>query len=278
MLQEIIVRLFEIIWPSYSKYMQEQIEIIVPILVAILTGGFLMLFIENQHSSTSINNRYRFIMEPFYHKLSNYFKFVGTFRTYIRISDKKGEYVNEFSGLVNEMGHLAHDCIVTGQDYPIDYFKPKDLEKLCDDINNIWFYLDRKLNVLRQSLSYDEERANCFNKLGKEFLHEVSSKYDGKRWNMSLLMNVSGEFYTNVWQPLQHVPAYYEYWQEKAKEFSYLTIASLSGAIITLLLILLLRYLIPVWVFTLLTVLSMGLLSFTLYRMIKMHNLSSKLF
>ena len=258
--------------------MQEQVDIIVPILVAIITGGFLMLFIENQHVASSVNERYSFIMRPFYHKLSNYFKFVGTFSTYMRVKNKKGEYVSTFTGLVDKMGHLAHDCIMTGQDYPITYFKAEKLENLCNDINNIWFYLDRKYSVFKKYISYDTDRANLFNEIGNEYLNEVGKKYKGKTWDMPLLMAVSGDFYCNEWQPIQHIPYNYEYWKEKTAEFCKLTIACITVSLVTLVLLLLIRYFIPIWVFTLLTVISIGLLSFTLYKMIKINELSSNLF
>ena len=258
--------------------MQEQIDIIVPILVAILTGGFLMLFIENQHVTSSVNERYGFIMKPFYHKLSNYFKFVGTFRTYMQIKNKKGEYVETFTGLVDKMKHLAHDCIMTGQDYPISHFTAEKLDNLCDDINNIWYYLDRRSNSLLKSISYDSDRANLFNDLGEEYLYEVTHKYKGKVWDMSLLMSVSSEFFCNIWQPIQNVPFEYELWNNKTKSFQNLTIGCISIALGTLVLILLFRYFIPVGIFTLLTVAAIALLSYTVYKMIKLHELSSKLF
>ena len=278
MISDIIAKIFGIIWPPYCRYMQEQIDIIIPILVAILTGGFLMLFIENQHITSSVNERYNFIMKPFYHKLSNYFKFVGTFRTYMRIKNKKGEYVENFTGLVDKMGHLAHDCIMTGQDYPISYKKEKKLDSLCDDINNIWYYLDRRSNSLLKSISYDSDRASLFNELGEEYICEVTKKYKGKVWDLSLLKSVSGEFYCNIWQPIQNVPYEYELWNNKTKSFQYLTIGCISVALGTLVLILLFRYFIPVAFFTLLTVAAIVLLSYTVYKMIKLHQLSSKLF
>ena len=59
---------------SYYSAMEEQVSIIIPIIVALLTGGFIILFLENQHVGASVIERYHFIMQPFMHRLSNYFK------------------------------------------------------------------------------------------------------------------------------------------------------------------------------------------------------------
>lgn len=277
-LEDLLVRLYEVIWRSYCNYMEDQINIIIPILVAILTGGFLMLFIENQHVASSVNERYRFIMKPFYHKLSNYFKFVGSFATFMRIKDRKAEYVKTFESYVDQMGKLAHPCIMDGMDYPVTYFKAEKLEQICNDINQIWYFWDRKRNYMKDSISYETERAQYHIGLGREYLHEVLPKFDDKPWTMSLLMSVSGDFYCNIWQPIQNVPYHYEYWQERTKEFSNLTIACIAVALATLAIILLLRFFIPIWVITALTAVSMALLGITLWKMVKLNALSAKLF
>ena len=111
-----------------------------------------MLFIENQHVASSVNERYRFIMKPFYHKLSNYFKFVGSFATFMRVKDRKAEYVKTFESYVDQMGKLAHPCIMDGMDYPVTYFKAEQLEQICNDINQIWYFWDRKRNYMKDSI------------------------------------------------------------------------------------------------------------------------------
>ena len=62
-------------------------DYIITLLSAILTGGFLMLFIESQKLSASVIDRFQGIMKPFYHKLS----FVSSFRSAIIIDNVKGD-------------------------------------------------------------------------------------------------------------------------------------------------------------------------------------------
>lgn len=258
--------------------MQEEINIIVPILVAILTGGFLMLFIENQHVASSVNERYRFIMKPFYHKLSNYFKFVSCFTTFMHVKNRKAECVKDFESYVDQMSKLAYPCIMDGMDYPTTYFKAEKLEQICKDINQIWYFWDRKRNYMEDYISYDTESAQYHTDIGREYLHEVLPKLDGKPWNMNLLMSVSGDFFCSVWQPIHNVPFNYEFWQEKTKHFSNLTIACIAVALATLALILLFRFFIPIWVITALTAVSMTLLAITLWKMVQLNTLSTRLF
>ena len=53
---------------SYYSAMEEQVSIIIPIIVALLTGG-----LENQHIGANVIERYHFVMQPFMNRLSNYF-------------------------------------------------------------------------------------------------------------------------------------------------------------------------------------------------------------
>ena len=48
------------------------VDHVITLLSAILTGGVLMLFIESQKLSANVVERFQNIMKPFYHKLSCY--------------------------------------------------------------------------------------------------------------------------------------------------------------------------------------------------------------
>ena len=45
---------------SYYSAMEEQVSIIVSIITALLTGGFIILFLENQHVGANVIERYHF--------------------------------------------------------------------------------------------------------------------------------------------------------------------------------------------------------------------------
>ena len=91
---------------SYYSAMEEQVSIIITIIVALLTGGFIILFLENQHVGANVIERYHFVMQPFMHRLSNYFKFLSSAKVYFSINrgTKKddAEYVFLFNDLMDK--------------------------------------------------------------------------------------------------------------------------------------------------------------------------------
>ncbi|WP_216594338.1 hypothetical protein [Segatella maculosa] len=272
--------LIDKMWNSYCMFSNEHYSIAVTVLTALLTGGFLMLFIENRHIGDNVVNRYHFIMTPFMHRLSNFFKFISSAKIYYVINRADKEvYVHDFKSLLDKMGKYAHPCIMSGQDYPCSKFSAQELEMLCDDINRIWYYWDDKHNYMQGHYVYETDRAERFATLGHEYLKEVFPKeFDGEKFSMALISDVSGKFYTDVWQPIQHVPFQYEYWQKKDHKFKELSIFTICTSLITLALILLLRYLLPMWIPTLLVIICMASLGYTLFEMIKLDDLSKNIF
>lgn len=162
---------------SYYAAMEEQVSIIASIITALLTGGFIILFLDNQHVGATVIERYHFVMQPFMHRLSNYFKFLSSATTYFSITKgtkkDEAEYVFKFNDLMDKLGHYAYPCIMSGQDYPTSKFTAKQLENICNDINNVWYYWDRKHNYMIDYCSYDTRKAEQFCTLGKECLKEV---------------------------------------------------------------------------------------------------------
>ena len=67
--------------------MNSSIQIAVDILSALLTGGFLLFFIETMHIESDVKQRYKGIMNPFYHKLSKLTVFVGYLRSAIKFPE-----------------------------------------------------------------------------------------------------------------------------------------------------------------------------------------------
>ena len=92
---------------SYYAAMEEQVSIIVSIITALLTGGFIILFLDNQHVGATVIERYHFVMQPFMHRLSNYFKFLSSATTYFSINKgtkkDEAEYVFKFNDLMDKL-------------------------------------------------------------------------------------------------------------------------------------------------------------------------------
>ena len=180
---------------------------------------------------------------------------------------------------MDKLSHLAHPCIMSGQDYPVSKFSAIQLDGICDDINNVWYYWDRKHNYIIDYCSYDTRKAEQFCTLGKECLKEVFPlKYNEQAFSLNLISDVSGTFFTEIYQPIQHVPYEYEYWCRQEKIFQATTFCTIGLCLVTLTIILLLRYFIPLCVINLLTLLSIISLVYSLYKFAKLENLSRKLF
>lgn len=96
---------------------------------------------------------------------------------------------------MDKLGHYAYPCIMSGQDYPTSKFTAKQLENICNDINNVWYYWDRKHNYMIDYCSYDTRKAEQFCTLGKECLKEVFPlKYNEQAFSLNLISDVSGAF------------------------------------------------------------------------------------
>lgn len=283
MLERLIHFLFDKGLTSYYAAMEEQVSIIVSIITALLTGGFIILFLENQHVGANVIERYHFIMRPFMHRLSNYFKFLSSAKVYFSI--KKGlkqddtEYVFVFNDLMDNLGQYAHPCIMSGQDYPPSKFSAAQLQRLCEGINKVWYYWDDKRNYMIDYCTYDIGRANRFCTFGRDYLREVfPDKYDEQAISIDLISDVSGTFYTEVYEPIQNVPFEYEHWCKQEKAFQITTFCTIGLCLATLMIILLLRYFMPLLIINLLTVLSIISLVYSLYKFARLENLSRKLF
>ena len=268
---------------SYYNAMEEQISIIVSIIVALLTGGFIILFLENQHVGANVIERYHFVMKPFMHRLSNYFKFLSSAKVYFSINrgtkKEDAEYVFAFKDLMDKLSHLAHPCIMSGQDYPVSHFSASQVDSICNDINNVWYYWDDKRNYMLDYCTYDTGKADLHGKKAREYLSEVfPRKYDNIDFSISLLSDVSGEFYVEVYEPIQNIPFEYEQWCKNEDDFKKLTFATIGLCMVTLVVILLLRYITPLCIMNILTLLNIVLLASCLYKFSKLELLSRSVF
>lgn len=123
--------------------MNSSIQIAVDILSALLTGGFLLFFIKTMHIESDVKQRYKGIMNPFYHKLSKLTVFVGYLRSAIKFPDMEWAKC-----LKNDMEYIRKAGVVpssSGRDIP--FMKSKELEKLCDVINDVWRNLDKSSDL-----------------------------------------------------------------------------------------------------------------------------------
>lgn len=169
------------------------------IMTSIITGGFVLVFVEIGNRKNRENDRHEVIMSPFMHKLSAYFRFINWCR--IVYPPDINEKEQSFKALVDEMSKYGSALVLGGGDYHPDDFTAKQLYDIAFKINNIWYFHD-KMNHCRlqweDSISYD----------GTDFvakeLKEINPLYLSEQRSVDLVAKVSGEFYTDIYQQIEH--------------------------------------------------------------------------
>lgn len=169
------------------------------IMTSIITGGFVLVFVEIGNRKNRENDRHDAIMNPFMHKLSAYFRYVNWSRIVYPKNMEENE--KEFKKLVDVMDRYGSILVMKGGDYSIDDFTAQQLYDIAFDINNIWYYHD-KMHPCRLiwdgAISYDGT-----NYVAKE-LKEINPIYLSEKQDVALLAKVSGEFYTDVYQIIEN--------------------------------------------------------------------------
>lgn len=168
--------------------------------LSILTGGFVLILVEiGNRKNRNFDIHYQ-IMQPFMKKLSSYFRFIKWMYTYLQYpNDEQTGYEKEFERLINVMQKYGDELITRGGDYPVDYFDKEKLDQIAKEITNIWYCYDR---MNPQRISFVERVGFCDEFIDKE-LSAINPKYLGRKKDVSLIANVSGDFYTDVYQNIE---------------------------------------------------------------------------
>lgn len=209
--------------------MTDSVKIATDILLALMTGGILLFFLEVMHLEGAVSREFKEVMNPFYHKLSKYLVVLNHYRYHLRANDEQGE---RFIKLLETISRKGLEAITSGRD--ISYLSAKDLEDLCDDINNkIWYTLDRGgqlINTLSIADRFNEETAI-------DAMKEVFPDITANSLDVELLYGTSGDFYCKIWQPVQYCTWNYEYFVEEEKKAKNTILVALALTIVSLLLI-----------------------------------------
>lgn len=257
--------------------MENQITNIITILTALLTGGFLMLFIENQQTTTYVIERLHQRMNPFFHSFTNYVKFVSSFKSCFSWKKCTTSYMKSMKQCVEEISKYGGKAIISGQDFSIYSFNATELDSICEKINGIWYYEDKNISDFNNNVGFDENHAKNFGEYSLEYLKGISPKYNRERLTKSLLPKVSGDFYVDIYQPIQNVLHEYEYWMKKDKYFKNLSFVTISGNILFMLVLLMFHQYLPICVAYLLCIICSGLLIYELYELIRIEKLAKEI-
>lgn len=177
-------------------------SIVLSILTSILTGGFVLILVEiGNRRNRSLDIHYQ-IMRPFMKKLSAYFRFIHWMHTYLHYPESNDMTFCErnFKELIEQMQKFGSEIILSGGDYPVDYFENKTLTDIAKCMNNIWYYYDR-MNPRR--ITFEERIGFCENFIEKE-LSTINPIYLKQDKDESLIVDVSEDFYLDIYQPIEH--------------------------------------------------------------------------
>lgn len=210
------------------------------ILTSIITGGFVLVFVEIGNRKNRENDKHDQIMAPFMHKLSAFFRYISWSSSHIRYPKPLEGYEKKFKELVDEIGGYGGRAITSGGDYGIDYFSAEELDSIAFDINNIWYYHD-KMHPCR--LTWDN-RMGPDSFILKE-LKEINPVYLKEAIDVGLVAKVSGEFYTDVYQPIENELYRHETYQNHYKRQTIIVVEFVCFVLLLLSFMLFLK--LPTW-------------------------------
>lgn len=207
--------------------MNSSVQLAVDILSALLTGGFLLFFIETMHIESDVKQRYKAIMNPFYHKLSKMAAYIGHMRLAITFPNtERGKLLKEYMEFVKQKGIVT---LTSGRD--IYFMKSDELSKLCYTISEIWHVIEETPALRKDLVIHDI--------LGKEMaskaLKDVYEEYADKAMEVDTLHTVTGAFFNEYWEPVEHCTPNYEYWEKKTRLSRILIFVALGISLLSLL-------------------------------------------
>ena len=187
-------------------------QIVLSILSSIITGGFVLVFVEIGNRKNRENAKYEHIMYPFMHKLSSYFRYISWCQSHIIYSKPTASNEEKIKLLIGVIAKYGGMAIASGGDYGINYFTASKLNEIALDINNIWIWHDKMkpCNMTWDSSMPDGEF------ISKE-LKEINPVYLQNEQNIDLIAKVSGDFYMDVYQPIEVTTYNHEAYQEHYK-------------------------------------------------------------
>ena len=222
---------------------------IISILSAVITGGFVLIFVEISNRKNRENDKYRQLMTPFMRKLSAYFKYINWVQLHITNPKPDTDIEKKFKKhLRYEIGNYGSQLLVAGGRYEVESFNAQMLEDIGEKINNVWYMYDRyPLNRLR----VDEDVDTNSELINKE-LAVLNRSYLSIPESVSKIAKISGEFYTDEYQPIQYEPPYHDALIRLYKIQSAIVCTSLFIVLVTLCVLVCVEM--PIWLMRVATI------------------------
>ena len=240
---------------------------------SLLTGAILVLFLENKHLEQDTTDRFYERIKPFYHKLTLFAKLVQEFDFAHKYNPKvKNRMCIATKQTIKNLSTLAGRSIITGSDLQI--MPSKEIEHLCESINNIWYTHDHYKNDYDEYISFVDYNIRSHLNQIKEALIAYNPKYSNEIITIESLPKISGTFYVEEWQPIQDVTSEYEFWQNKCYYFQKLSKYCIGYTVITILIHILFPEYEGSVFYNILLGISLYLFSWSLYDTYKLMELS----
>lgn len=221
---------------------------VITILSAVITGGFVLILVEIGNRKNRESDRYRQTMTPFVQKLSAYLRYICWIKPHIVNPKPINEDEKLFLFIVHNFGVNGSDLLESGGNFEINSFTAKDLEHFCNNINHIWYMYDRRwLDRFKW-----EEADSTYQELIDKELAQINPRYLSMPEGLGKIAKISGEFYTDIFMPIQDEPYSHE---ASSKLYNIQTwIVSASLFFVLLCLGLLVCYTWPIWLLKVTTI------------------------
>lgn len=206
------------------------VSTVLSILTAVITGGFVLVFVEIGNRKNRLNDTYNQIMSPFMKKFSAYCRFVNWVKNQLIYSKEQNDYEKHFKKLINQIGKYGYMLIMSGGDYPVHQFSANELNDVALDVNNIWYWHD-KMHPCK--IKWEQEDHGMKELINKE-LNKVNPLYISLEHNVDLIAKVSGDFYVDIYQQIEYETYKYETYN---KMLSIQTVIVTVGVVLVLLLL-----------------------------------------
>lgn len=245
--------------------MEIQIDNIISILSTLLTGGVLIILIETLHLSNVMSDRFYAKMKPFENSFISYINFVKLMESNI-IYKNKEEHVKSFEHLVSKISKVD-----TKQSIYV-LFTALELDTFCENtINGIWYYLSEKRQYVIPHIYFNEED-DLRNGNLKDYLYKLSPKYKKMQPSLDTLMTISGDFYIDIYRPVETAYFEFEYCKKRMQKMNIVNYIYVFFLTIFLLVTIFFNTILCSWIYFVMIVIFNLAFLYILYNFITIYN------
>lgn len=173
---------------------------VVAILTAIITGGFILVFVEIGNRKNREMDSFYQSADPFMKKLSSYLRMISWCQTHIKYPSDIDEKEENFKSIVDKLSKYGSRLIMSGKNYRAGSFTASQIDNIANDINNIWYWHDKMTPCRLQfdkSVTFQEEFV-------RKEISEINPVYLSNAICIRLISDISGDLYVNIYQPIEN--------------------------------------------------------------------------